>query len=46
MKEPAKLVIYESAMCCSSGVCGHRPNSYLIDLQDMLDHIKENWCQC
>ncbi len=34
MAQTNKLVIYESAMCCSSGVCGPRPNSSLIDLHD------------
>jgi hypothetical protein len=39
MKEPAKIIIYESAMCCSSGVCGPSPDQTLIGLQDTLDDI-------
>jgi hypothetical protein len=35
------LVIYESAMCCSSGVCGPSPDKSLIDLQDALDKLKD-----
>jgi len=35
------LVIYESAMCCSSGVCGPSPDQSLIELQDTLEKMKE-----
>ncbi|MCX6001832.1 MAG: arsenite efflux transporter metallochaperone ArsD [Chloroflexi bacterium] len=35
------FVIYESAMCCSSGVCGPNPDKSLIDLQDALDKLKD-----
>ncbi len=35
------FIIYESAMCCSSGVCGPNPDKSLIDLQDALDKLKE-----
>jgi len=35
------LVIYEAAMCCSSGVCGPSPDKSLIELQDTLDKMKE-----
>jgi len=36
-----EFVIYESAMCCSSGVCGPSPDKSLIELQDALDKLKE-----
>ena len=36
-----KIVIYESAMCCSSGVCGPSPDRALLDLQDALEEIKK-----
>ena len=36
-----KIVIYESAMCCSSGVCGPSPDRALLDLQDTLEEIKK-----
>ncbi|MGA9047838.1 MAG: arsenite efflux transporter metallochaperone ArsD [Dehalococcoidia bacterium] len=35
------FIIYESAMCCSSGVCGPNPDKSLIDLQDALDKLKD-----
>ena len=35
-----KIIIYESAMCCSSGVCGPSPDQALLDLQDTLEKIK------
>ena len=34
------FIIYESAMCCSSGVCGPNPDKSLIELQDALDKLK------
>jgi hypothetical protein len=42
MKEPTKIIIYESAMCCSSGVCGPSPDQTLIGLQDILDDIAKS----
>ena len=36
-----KIIIYESAMCCSSGVCGPSPDQALLDLQDALEEIKK-----
>jgi hypothetical protein len=36
-----EFVIYESAMCCSSGVCGPNPDKSLIELQDALDKLKD-----
>jgi hypothetical protein len=36
-----KFIIYESAMCCSSGVCGPSPDKSLIELQDALDKLKD-----
>ena len=35
-----KIVIYESAMCCSSGVCGPSPDQALINLQDVLEKVE------
>jgi len=35
------FVIYEAAMCCSSGVCGPNPDKSLIDVQDALDKLKD-----
>ena len=42
MTEPNKIVIYESAMCCASGVCGPSPDQTLIGLQDTLDDITKS----
>lgn len=36
-----RIVIYEPAMCCSSGVCGPNPDQALTDLQDMLAKAKQ-----
>jgi hypothetical protein len=36
-----KITIYESAMCCSSGVCGPSPDQALLDLQNALEEIKK-----
>jgi hypothetical protein len=36
-----KIIIYESAMCCSSGVCGPTPDQGLLDLQNVLEEIKK-----
>ena len=36
-----KIIIYESAMCCSNGVCGPNPDKALLDLQDDLEEIKK-----
>jgi hypothetical protein len=36
-----KIIIYESAMCCSSGVCGPSPDQALLALQDALEEIKK-----
>ena len=36
-----KIIIYESAMCCSSGVCGPSPDQALLDLQNALEEIKK-----
>lgn len=35
------FIIYESAMCCPTGVCGSNPDNSLIDLQDALDKLKD-----
>jgi len=36
-----KFVIYEAAMCCSSGVCGPSPDQSLIQLQDTIDKVQD-----
>lgn len=39
MQQTNKIVIYEPAMCCSSGVCGPSLDQALIGLQDTLAQI-------
>ena len=39
------FIIYESAMCCSSGVCGPSPDKSLIELQDTIDKVKIMGCE-
>jgi glutaredoxin len=34
------LVIYEGAMCCSTGVCGPEPDKELIEFNETLKKIK------
>ena len=41
MSQPNKLIIYETAMCCSSGICGPSPDQTLIGLQDTIDRIRK-----
>jgi hypothetical protein len=36
-----KIILYESAMCCSSGLCGPSPDQGLLDLQNILEEIKK-----
>lgn len=32
-----KIQIYESALCCSTGVCGPEPDKQLIELQNLIN---------
>jgi hypothetical protein len=34
------LIIYEGAMCCSTGVCGPEPDKELIEFNETLKRIK------
>ena len=38
-----KLVIYEGAMCCSTGVCGPEPDKTLIDLNETLKKLHTDY---
>jgi len=40
-----KITIYESAMCCSSGVCGPSPDKSLIELQGTIEKVQKMGCQ-
>lgn len=37
------LVIYEGAMCCSTGVCGPEPNKELIELNEALKRLRNEF---
>jgi len=37
------LVIYEGAMCCSTGVCGPEPNRELIELNETLKRLQKEF---
>jgi glutaredoxin len=38
--ERNSLIIYEGAMCCSTGVCGPEPDKELIEFNETLKKIK------
>jgi hypothetical protein len=35
-----KIIFYEPAMCCSSGLCGPSPDQALINLQNVLEKVE------
>ena|ERR1035437_107395 len=35
------IEIYESSLCCSTGVCGPEPDKELIDLQNIINLLKK-----
>jgi hypothetical protein len=37
------LIIYEGAMCCSTGVCGPEPNKELIELNEALKRLQKEF---
>lgn len=37
-----KIIIYDSPMCCSSGVCGPNPDQTLIEFQDTYTKLKQS----
>ena len=37
------LIIYEGAMCCSSGVCGPEPDKTLIELNETLKKLQKEF---
>ncbi|NJD75684.1 MAG: arsenite efflux transporter metallochaperone ArsD [Candidatus Methanoperedens sp.] len=37
------LIIYEGAMCCSTGVCGPEPNKELIEFNETLEKIRRDF---
>ena len=34
------MIIFEGALCCSTGICGPEPNKALIDLNENLKRLK------
>ena len=41
--EKIDLIIYEGAMCCSTGLCGPEPNKELIDLNETLKKLQNEF---
>lgn len=37
------LIIYEGAMCCSTGVCGPEPNKELIEFNETLKKLRSEF---
>lgn len=37
-----KIIIYDSPMCCSSGVCGPNPDQTLIEFQNTFTTLKKS----
>ncbi len=38
-----ELLIYEGAMCCSTGVCGPEPDKELIALNETIKKLREDY---
>ena len=38
-----KLLIYEGAMCCSTGLCGPEPNKELIELGETIKRLQQEF---
>ena len=38
-----ELIIYEGAMCCSTGVCGPEPDRDLIELSETLKRLQNEY---
>jgi len=38
-----KLVIYEGAMCCSTGVCGPEPDKTLIEFNETIKKLQSEY---
>lgn len=41
IKNNKKIIIYDSPMCCASGVCGPNPNQTLMDFQNILEEVRK-----
>jgi len=39
----AELIIYEGAMCCSTGVCGPEPDRELIEFNETLKNLQKEF---
>ena len=37
------LIVYEGAMCCSTGVCGPEPNKELIELNEVIKRLQKEF---
>ena len=43
MNRSIELVVYEGAMCCSSGVCGPEPDRELINFSEALKRLENDY---
>ncbi|MHB8282089.1 MAG: arsenite efflux transporter metallochaperone ArsD [bacterium] len=43
MENSIVLEIYDPALCCSTGVCGPRPDIKLIKINDILNKLKNDF---
>jgi len=41
--EKNELIIYEGAMCCSTGVCGQEPDRDLIEFNETLKRLQNEY---
>ena len=41
--EKSELIIYEGAMCCSTGVCGPEPDRDLIEFSETLKRLQNEY---
>ncbi|OGP85007.1 MAG: transcriptional regulator [Deltaproteobacteria bacterium RBG_16_58_17] len=41
--EKSELIIYEGAMCCSTGVCGPEPDKDLIEFSEALKRLQSEY---
>lgn len=42
-KKDLELIIYEGAMCCSTGLCGPTPNETLIEFSETVKRLQKEY---
>jgi len=43
MKSKSDLIIYEGAMCCATGICGPEPDKNLIEFNESLKRLSNEY---